>query len=154
MAIAMRLKNMLEENNISYQVLTHSEVYSTSKMAQLTHISGKEIAKSVILKLPDGTLIQCVIPASRRVDFNEIYDQISEGSVLAVEEDFKDMYEDVELGAMHPFGILYGIEVWCDKDLSKDEYIYFNGGNHHEIVKIKYSDFERLAKPVIKHFIY
>ena len=48
---------------------------------------------------------------------------------------------------MPPFGNLYGIPVWVDKLLARDDEIVFNAGNHEQTVHMKYADFARLVKP-------
>ena len=73
---------------------------------------------------------------------------------LAYEVEFKDKFPDCEVGAMPPFGNLYGLPVYVARSLSDDEEISFNGCSHKELIKMKYKDFERLAKPHILEFSY
>ena len=71
---------------------------------------------------------------------------------LATELDFKDAFPECEIGAMPPFGNLYGMEVFTAASLAEDENIAFNAGSHTELVQLSYKDFERLAKPKVVTF--
>jgi len=76
----------------------------------------------------------------------------SEDVSLASERDFKDRFLDCEVGAMPPFGNLYGLRVYADTSLARDKEIAFNAGSHLELVKLAYSDFARLVEPTIVDF--
>jgi Ala-tRNA(Pro) deacylase len=56
------------------------------------------------------------------------------------------------LGAMPPFGDLYGLEVLVARRLTEDKEIAFNAGTHTELIKLAYADFERLVKPKVLKF--
>jgi Ala-tRNA(Pro) deacylase len=66
---------------------------------------------------------------------------------LATEQEFKDKFIDCEVGAMPPFGNLYGIDVYVAESLREDEEIVFNAGTHTELIKMSYKDFEKLVNP-------
>ena len=68
---------------------------------------------------------------------------------MAGEKQFKDMFPDCEIGAMPPFGNLYGMEVYASHRLAEDAEIAFNAGSHTELIRMAYKDFERLVKPKI-----
>jgi Uncharacterized conserved protein len=144
-----KLKDFLESRNIKYVTITHSRAYTASEIAQSAHIPGKELAKTVMVKL-DGKMAMAVLPASYKVDF-ELLKQASGASVveLATEQAFKDMFPECEVGAMPPFGNLYGIDVYVAKSLAEDEEIAFNAGSHTELIRLAYKDFERLVQPKV-----
>jgi len=111
------------------------------------HISGKEIAKTVIIKI-EGRMTMFVLPASYKIDFEHLKEAIgAERAELATEQEFKDMFPDCELGAMPPFGNLYCMDVYVARVLKEDDEIAFNAGNHRELIKMKFSDFEKLVQP-------
>jgi Ala-tRNA(Pro) deacylase len=144
-----KLRHFLDENLVKYIVITHSKAYTSQGIAASAHISGNELAKTVMLK-KDGELCMAVLPASKQVNlavFAKLTD--SKDVSLASERDFKDRFPDCELGAMPPFGNLYGIRVYTDASLARDKEIAFNAGSHLELIKLAYSDFERLVKPTI-----
>ena len=61
------LKHFLDSKQIKYIVISHSVAYTAQGIAALAHIPGKELAKTVIVKI-DGALAMAVVPASRHVD--------------------------------------------------------------------------------------
>ena len=142
-----RLRELLDRNEIKYVVISHSVAYTAQGIAALTHISGKELAKTVIVKL-DGTLAMAVVPASCQVDLGLLKAAAGVKAVeLASEQEFKDSFPDCETGAMPPFGNLYGMLVFADESLTRDKEIAFNAGSHRELVRMAWSDLETLAQP-------
>jgi Ala-tRNA(Pro) deacylase len=146
------LKQFLDDKQIKYIVMSHSLAYTAQGIAALTHIPGKELAKTVIVSI-DGALAMAVVPASRHVDLAMLKSAAGAKSVeVAAEKDFKDRFPDCETGAMPPFGNLYGMAVFADESLAQDQEIAFNAGTHRELVRLAWEDFERLAMPKIANF--
>ncbi|MEJ2314871.1 MAG: YbaK/EbsC family protein [Nitrospirota bacterium] len=142
-----KLKEFLDSNNVKYSTISHSTSYTAQEIAASTHIPGKEMAKTVMAKL-DGKMAMVVLPASYWVDFGKLKEATgAKKAELATEEEFKDAFPECDVGAMPPFGNLYGLEVYVAQSLAEDEYIAFNAGSHSEVIRLKYKDFERLAKP-------
>jgi Ala-tRNA(Pro) deacylase len=147
-----RLKEYLDSMNIKYVTINHSLAYTSQQIASTSHIRGKELAKTVMVKI-DGKMAMVVLPASFKVDL-ELVRRIAgvEGVVLANEFEFQDRFPECDAGAMPPFGNLYGMDVYVEEKLSEDEEIAFNAGSHLELIKLAYKDFERLVKPKIGRF--
>ena len=144
-----KLRQFLDENLVKYIVITHSKAYTSQGVAASAHIPGNELAKTVMLK-KDGELCMAVLPASKQVSLAAFASLTNSAGVsLASERDFKDHFPDCEIGAMPPFGNLYGLRVYADPLLTRDKEIAFNAGSHLELVKLDYRDFARLAKPTI-----
>jgi Ala-tRNA(Pro) deacylase len=149
---ARKLKQYLDSEGIKYVSLIHSTAYTAQEVAATTHISGKEMAKTVIVEL-DGEMAMAVLPANRKIvlqDLREVTgcDQVK----FAPEDDFKRMFPDCETGAMPPFGNLYGMEVYIAESLTQNDEIAFNAGTHTEVIKMRYADFERLVHPKVVSF--
>ncbi len=147
-----RLREFLDGQGIPYVAIPHAVAYTTKEVAALTHISNKELAKTVIVKV-DRELAMAVLPASYEVDLSLL--QAATGATgvsLAKESEFKDRFPECEIGAMPPFGNLYGMAVYVDERLSKDKDIAFNAGSHNELVRMAYADFERLVTPTVLKF--
>lgn len=147
-----KLKEYLDANHVKYVSIIHSKAYTAQEVAASAHVSGKIMAKTVIVEL-DGKLTMAVLPANRKIvlqDLREITG--SEQVKFASEEQFKERFPDCETGAMPPFGKLYGMEVYVADTLSQNEEIAFNAGSHVEIIKLAYADFERLAQPRVVSF--
>lgn len=147
-----RLQEYLENKAVKYQVVPHEGAYTAKETAKTANVSGKEMAKTVMVKL-DGRMAVSVLPASYQVDFNLL--KLNTGAKvveLASEDEFEMMFPQCEVGAMPPFGNLYGMEVYVAKKLAEDEEIAFNAGSHTELIKLSYKDFEKLVKPKVVRF--
>jgi Ala-tRNA(Pro) deacylase len=146
---ARKLKEFLDSQAVKYVKIAHSPAYTAREIAQSLHISGRKVAKTVIV-LIDGKMAMAVLPANRSVDFDHFRKTIGGKNVeLATEAQFKGSFPDCELGAMPPFGNLYGMDVYVDQHLAEDDEIFFNACTHSELVEMSYQDFERLVKPKV-----
>lgn len=152
MGVLRRLKDYLDENKIKYVKITHSSAYTAQEIAASVHIPGKELAKTVIIRVKDG-FAMAVLPASRKINFDRLKNVVGNNEIrLAQEGEFKDLFPDCEVGAMPPFGNLYDLPVYVAAALTEDKDIAFNAGTHTDVIKISYSDFEKLVKPAIGAF--
>jgi len=146
------LTEYLDKHSVKYIVISHSPAYTAQGIAALSHIPGKELAKTVVVKL-DGQLTMAVLPASFRVDVGLLKKATNAKHVeLASETEFRDRFPECETGAMPPFGNLYGIDVIADESLAKDKEIAFNACSHRELIRLAWEDFEKLAKPKVARF--
>lgn len=147
-----KLKDFLDSHSIKYVTISHSQAYTAQEIASSAHIPGKELAKTVMIKI-DGKMAMAVLPASYKVDFDLLKKTIGASKVeLASEKEFQDIFPECDVGAMPPFGNLYGMEVFAAESLSEDEEITFNAGSHTELIRLAYKDFERLVKPKVLKF--
>lgn len=143
----IRLKEFLDHEHVRYLTITHSPAFTAQEVAQAAHVPGKDMAKTVIVRL-DGELAMVVLPASARLSLELLKETTGAKRLeLASERDFRDAFPGCELGAMPPFGNLYGMKVLVSEDLAKDDEIAFNAGSHTEVMKMRYADFEKLVKP-------
>jgi len=149
---ARKLKEFLDSKGIKYVMVTHAPAYTAQEIAASAHISGKELAKTVIVKI-DGRMAMAVLPASSVIDFDRLKAAAGATRVeLAREDEFRDTFPECELGAMPPFGNLYDMPVFVDQSLSRDVEIAFNAGSHKELFRMAYKDFESLVKPKVADF--
>ncbi|MFN3872761.1 MAG: aminoacyl-tRNA deacylase [Ignavibacterium sp.] len=147
-----RLRSYLDENNIKYITIKHSPAFTAQEIAAVSHIPGKNLAKVVMINVK-GKLAMAVLPASFKVNVEELKEQLGTDAVkLAHEKEFMNLFPDCEVGAMPPFGNLYGIDVYVEKDLTEDEYIYFNSCTHTELIQMRFDDFQKLVQPKVLDF--
>ena len=147
-----KLMDYLDTNNVAYVVISHSPAYTAQGIAGLAHIPGKELAKTVIVRM-DGKLAMAVLPASFHVDLVLLRKATNAKTVaLASEEEFRDRFPECETGAMPPFGNLFGLEVFADDSLEKDKEIAFNAGTHRELIRMAWEQFKGLVQPRIIRF--
>jgi Ala-tRNA(Pro) deacylase len=149
---ATKLKEFLDTHHIKYVSITHSKAYTAQGIAAAAHISGKELAKTVMISI-DGDMAMAVLPASEQVNLDSLKIALKAKKVdLASERQFRDRFADCELGAMPPFGNLYNLKVIVDETLTHDKEIAFNAGTHLELIKLAYSDFQALVQPAVLRF--
>jgi len=149
---AKKLKEFLDKENIKYVSIIHSPAYTAQEVAASAHITGRELAKTVIVQL-DGEMAMAVLPANRKIVLQDLREVTGSDQVkFASEEQFQSKFPECETGAMPPFGNLYGMEVYLAQSLSANEEIAFNAGSHTEVVKMHFDDFERLVQPKVVSF--
>jgi Ala-tRNA(Pro) deacylase len=148
-----QLKGFLDRNNVKYVSITHSTAYTAQELAALTHTKGRDLAKTVIVKLDDA-LAMAVLPASYQIALDELKQCAgATTAALATETEFRSRFSGCETGAMPPFGNLYDMPVFVDESLTKDKEIAFNAGSHNELIRLAYVDFERLVNPKVLKFL-
>jgi len=144
-----KLKDYLDQENVRYTTIKHSTAYTAQEVAQLAHIPGDEMAKTVIVKIDDKQAM-VVLPATEHIDLEILGGALGAKNVsLATEAEFMPQFSDCEIGAMPPFGNLYHMDVYVEEALSQDEMIAFNACSHNELIEMSYADFARLAKPEV-----
>lgn len=149
---AARIKEYLDSQKVKYTILKHSPVYTAQEVAASAHIPGRQLAKTVMIKL-DGEMSMAILPAACQVNFDALKKTLKVKKVkLATEKEFKDLLPDCEIGATPPFGNLYDMKVIADKSLSTQEVIAFCAGSHTELIQLSYQDFKKLVKPKVVAF--
>jgi Ala-tRNA(Pro) deacylase len=147
--ILSKLREYLDTNKIKYTVISHSPAFTAQEIAAIAHIPGKELAKTVVMKV-DGKPTLAVVPATDMVDFRLLKRAYGANEVsLANEIELNKLFPECEVGAMPPFGNLFNLDVAVAEDLVDDDEIAFNAGTHRELVKMSYKDFHRLVQPKI-----
>lgn len=142
-----KLQDFLNDSGVRYRSLPHPTSYTAQRTAEVAHISGKQLAKTVVLRV-DGRLAMAVLPAHDRVHLDDLRQALGAADVeLASEEEMRRAFPDCDVGANPPFGNLYGMDVFVSPRLREDDEIAFNAGSHDELLVMSYRDFERLADP-------
>ncbi len=143
-----KLQEFLDGSKVKYKTIGHSVAYTAQEIAAAAEVPGQELAKTIIVRI-DGELAMAVLPASYRVDTGLLAQAAGAKKVeIAAESDFADLFPGCELGAMPPFGNLFGLKVFVAEKLAQDREIVFNAGTHRELIRLGYADFERMVKPV------
>lgn len=147
-----RVKEYLDKEKVPYDHHIHRTAYTAQEVAAEEHIPGKMMAKAVILKV-EGRTAMAVLPASARVDLAVLQAALGvKEARLATEFEFTGLFPDCDVGAMPPFGNLYGVPVYVEESLTRDEEILFNAGTHQDTIRMKYADFARLVEPRVISF--
>jgi Ala-tRNA(Pro) deacylase len=147
-----RLEEYLRENQVPFEAQHHPRAVTAQEVAASEHVPGKMLAKTVMV-LADEEMVMLALPAPYQVDLEKAATALGVKEVrLAEEEEFEDTFSDCEVGAMPPFGNLYGVPVYVDETLAEDETIVFRSGTHTDTMSVSYADFERLVGPTIAEF--
>jgi Ala-tRNA(Pro) deacylase len=151
MSIPAKLKTLLDEQHAHYEVIPHPYAVTAQRAAQVEHVPGKLHAKVVMVDA-GGKLIMTVCPSCSRLDLIKLESVVGKPVRLARETEFKGSFPDCETGAMPPFGELYGVPVYVDKELTESGEFVFEAGTHTDAVKMRYADFEKIAHPRVAEF--
>ena len=154
--VSKQLTSFLDEQGVDYETIHHRPKYTAQQIAADTHTPGKEFAKTVMLKV-DGEAVMAVLPAHLMVDCEKLRQALGEMEVRLADEDeirelIREHCPDCELGAIPPFGSLYGLLVCIDPMMVVDEYVTFNAGTHEDVIRMAYGDYERLVTPRVMGF--
>jgi Ala-tRNA(Pro) deacylase len=151
MAISTPIKNHLEENHVAFSILTHASARTAQGAAAVIHVSGRELAKTVVVQAGKECYL-AVLPALCHVQREALSQVIGHPAQLASEREFDSVFPDCELGAMPPLGELYALPVYVDESLIADKEIVFNAGTHRDAVRMNFDDFVSLASPTVCSF--
>ena len=142
-----KLKNFLDEHKTRYVTIQHSVAYTSQEVAAAIHVHGSELAKTTVVKL-DGRFAMAVLAAPDQVDLDRLKEAAgAKTATLATEKEFMELFPGCDLGAMPPFGNLYGLPVYVDERLAEDASIAFNAGTHTEAIRMDFADYKRLVDP-------
>jgi Ala-tRNA(Pro) deacylase len=152
MSITPTLNTYLDHERVHYDVLPHPEAFRAAEIAQTLHTPEKDMAKVVIVKVGER-FVMTVLPANWSVDLHRLRNVFLTHHVrLATEHEITDLFPDCEVGAMPPFGNLYGLPVYVDRSLTEDKEIVFQAGTHSDAIRMRYMDFAALVFPVVTEF--
>ena len=149
MEIPKQLIDCLNQSKAHYEILRHTEAITAQRIAQSEHVKGRHQAKVVMVKSGDQHLM-VVVPADHHIDLEKIEKAVGRPVSLGKENDFKSLFPDTAIGAMPPFGNLYGLPTYVDKHLAEQDHIVFEAGTHTDAIRMSYSDFERIVRPKVE----
>jgi len=149
MEIPKRLIDCLNERKAPYEILHHPEAVTAQRIAQAEHVKARHHAKVVVIK-SGGEHLMAALPADHQIDLEKFAKAIGQTAVLDKEAEFKSLFPDCAIGAMPPFGHLYGVPTYVDKHLAEQDYIVFEAGTHTDAIKMSYRDYEKIVKPRVE----
>lgn len=145
MTIAVRLQRYLESQGIGYDEMAHPRTETSSRTAQVAHVPGRLLAKSVVVHHELGYAI-AVVPSSHRVELETLQALLGKRLGLAAENEIAKVFDDCDLGAIPPIGAAYGVPVVVEESLVDAPDVYFEGGDHSTIVHVTGDAFRQLMK--------
>ena len=148
----MQLHSFLDQMGVHYHVSRHDTAYTAQDLAATEHIPGRRVIKPVVVKA-DGQFVMCALPASHRIDLEELRDQLQARNLDLVDEtSLARLFPDCEAGAEPPIGRIYGLPTLMDESLIADDHVTFQAGTHQDAVTMTLADFRRVAQPEVAHF--
>jgi Ala-tRNA(Pro) deacylase len=144
-----RLEQYLQSNGVPFHSMTHAVAFTGPELAAAQHVPGKQVAKVVMAKAGDR-LVMLVLPAHKRANFQLVAEALGVSeAMLAHEDEFSSLFPDCMVGAMPPFGNLYGVPVYLDAGLTDDPEIVFAAGTHTDSIRLRFADYIKLVNPTI-----
>lgn len=149
MPLSERLRSFLDAHHAEHTVTQHPKAFTAREVAFAEHLPPREVAKVVVV-FGDGEYHMLIVPANRLVDFQELRPALGLSQArLASEDELLRLFPDCELGAMPPFGSLYGLQVYLDSSLAAEPVLSFNAGSHREVIHMATAEFRRVASPLV-----
>jgi Ala-tRNA(Pro) deacylase len=144
-----RVLAMLDEKGVAYEVVEHKEELTALGEARASSLPPSAWAKCLAVRL-DGRPALAVLPATLRLDFKRLGEASgAEKAELIPEDELAALYPDCDIGAVPPFGNLYGQSTYVDVSLCGREPLGFHAGTHTETIVMDYLSFEQVAAPVV-----
>jgi Ala-tRNA(Pro) deacylase len=152
MAMARSLAKLLKVSRIPYVVFTHPPAYGAQQRAAASHVRGRCWAK-VVICFADGRPLLAVLPAHFTINLDQLRSLVGAQSIrLASEQETALLYPDCAVGAVPPFGSIYGHPVYVEQSFVGEPEMVFNAGTHQDAVCMHYWDFADVEKPVVGRF--
>ena len=145
MAIAVTLEKYLHKHKVEYDILSHPRTYTSMETAQVSHVPGDRLAKSVLLS--DGhRYLVAVVPATHKLELEQLHGLLGRTVRLATEQEVANLFSDCDLGAIPPCGPAYGLETVVDDALRGRDEVFFEAGDHQELIRMDGERFDRLLE--------
>lgn len=150
---ASTLTQFLDTHGVDYECIEHAPAFTASEAAASAHVPGRDFAKTVIVRI-GGRMAMVVLPADRKIVLSDLRALLERHDVeLATEDEFRSRFPDCEIGAMPPFGNLYGLPVYLAQSLAEESAIAFNACTHRDVIRMAFADYAELVKPEIVDFV-
>jgi Ala-tRNA(Pro) deacylase len=150
--IATRLRWYLDQCGLPYEVLPHPRSASSLQTAREAHVRPEKLVKPVLLEDERG-YVMAVVPATTRVDLASLSAQLHRELALASEAEIEALFADCASGAMPALGAPYRIPTVYEDSLAALRDVYFEAGDHEDLVHMRAVDFlELLSGALHGHF--
>lgn len=151
----MKTTEILEKARVAYKSYPHPETFDAQHLAASLHVPGDNVAKTVLLRADgDHLYIVAVLPATQMLDLGRLSQAFGGADIrLATEIEIAEHCPGCEFGILPPFGSKFGMKTVVDESLAKHEDIFLQGNSHVEAIRLRYSDFERLERPLVVDII-
>jgi len=143
MSIAPRIEAHLSRVGVPYEIVHHSTTSTSMESARAAHIPATQMAKAVTVFDGENYRV-CVIPASHRLMLNWLNRHMSRRFRLVPEDELEMLFEDCEAGAVPALGQVYGLPVIWDQSLLTLPSVYFESGDHENLIRLDHGSFMQI----------
>jgi len=143
----MQVTTYLDKHAVTFEPIAHPPAYHAQQRAKVLHVTGRKVAKGVLLIMARGPLL-AIVPATHQVDTASLEREFQSTVRLATNDEVAALFRDCEWGVVSPFGTLYGLPVVLDTSFTADDLLVFTGNTHVEAVRLRCGDYERLERPL------
>ncbi|UCH52250.1 MAG: YbaK/EbsC family protein [Pseudomonadota bacterium] len=145
MPIAKTVEQLLQQRVVPYAVVPHPHAETSRDSAKSAHIPPERLAKAVVLADAKG-FVMAVVPADRHVGVDRLSQRLGRQLKLVDESRIAPIFKDCDVGAIPPLGMAYGMETVVDDSLVGQPEIYFEAGDHEDLVCVSGEQFLALLK--------
>jgi len=151
-ALLACLADVLKRERMPYLVYRHPPAYTAQETAAIAHVPGRSAVK-VVICFADGQPVQAAVPAPYLVDLERLRQLAGAQTLrLASEAEIAALYPDFEVGAIPPFGTLYGHRVFVEQCFVGEPEMVFDAGTHTESICMHYADLAEMVRPTVGVF--
>jgi Ala-tRNA(Pro) deacylase len=144
----MSIRDYLQSRHVWFETLLHCPAPTASKRAKVMHVTGRRVAKGVLIKAAGGDVL-VVLPATHRIDLDRLAGVLGEKELrIATEDEVELVFANCERGALPPFGRLYGLRTVVDVSLDSCDEFVFLANTRHEGMRMRYHDYTTIEDPI------
>ena len=145
MGISITLREYLDREGVSYDLIEHPRTTSSMRTAEVLHIPGDNLVKTVIVA-DEYDYLMVVVPATHWIELDTLGRFLHRDFNLVQEQELSEIFTDCEVGSIPPVGVAYGIPVLMDESVNELQDVYFEAGDHSEVVHVSGTDFREIMK--------
>jgi Ala-tRNA(Pro) deacylase len=145
MSVSPSVQHYLEDTQIDFSTVKHGFSETAYDTACAARISVATMIKTVVLRdRLDGHYVLAIIPANHKLKLSWVNNILGSNLILAREMELSELFPDCCLGAVPATGQPYGIKVVWDNALQLQRDLYFEAGDHEELIHLQQAQFDQL----------
>ena len=145
------MEGFLRKQGVTFEKVHHKEAFTAQRVAAAEHVTGKEVAKTVVVKGGDKFFL-LVLPANLLVNMAKASQAVGAQVAMASEEEMAALFTECDVGAEPPFGSQFGLSTFVDRHLAEQPEMVFRAGTHTDTIVMAYADYAKAEKPTVADF--
>lgn len=155
MNVLFQILYELKLKSAEFEHFSHNHVHTSEDAAKVRGNSLSQAAKAIILKVKikgEYEFIQAVLQGDKKIDLKTLRKHLKVRSISLATADEVLKITSCTIGSVPPFGHLFGLDVYVDKSLFDEEYIFFSAGTHNDSIKMRSKEYLNVANPILLEF--